>query len=110
MCDSSGAKYAGHPHKTDSKSLPPKTALAAQVCGEEWEDRVALDAGGAAHLTERAQFERIMAAGYLAFDQAPLLQVQGRSRPAGRHTPALPCSSAVQGGRRAGGDMLSYEL
>ena len=82
----------------------PKTALAAQVCGEEWEDRVALDAGGAAHLTERAQFERIMAAGYLAFDQAPLLQVHGQPRPAGRHTPALPCSSAVQGGRRAGGD------
>jgi hypothetical protein len=83
----------------------PKTALAAQVCGEEWEDRVALDAGGAAHLTERAQFERIMAAGYLAFDQAPLLQVHRAwaapsSRPAYARAAMQQCSAGGPQGWR----------
>ena len=38
---------------------------------------MALDPDGASHLTSRTQFDRLVAAGLLAFDQTPLLQIDG---------------------------------
>eukprot|EP01052_Picozoa_sp_SAG31_P020715 SAG31_NODE_1571_length_7851_cov_8.714525_2_plen_233_part_00 len=51
--------------------------LMLAACNEPWEDAVALDKAGATHLTSRSQFEKMMAAGLLAFDQTPLLQIDG---------------------------------
>jgi glutathione S-transferase len=47
------------------------------ACGEPWEDRVALDDAGASHLSTPEQMEKLMGAGLLAFDQTPLLQIDG---------------------------------
>lgn len=51
--------------------------LMMAACGQVWEDKVALDASGTTHISTEAQFEGIAAAGLLAFDQLPLLQIDG---------------------------------
>ena len=51
--------------------------LMMAACGEQWEDRVALDKSGATHLSTPQQMEAMMCAGLLAFDQTPLLQIDG---------------------------------
>lgn len=51
--------------------------LMMAACGQEWEDKVALDPSGATHLSTKAQADDIISAGMLAFDQLPLLQIDG---------------------------------
>jgi hypothetical protein len=49
------------------------------VCGESWENKVALDPSGATYFNDgeqgSLQFDRIAEAGLMAFDQFPLLQI-----------------------------------
>jgi hypothetical protein len=42
------------------------------VCGEPWEDKVALDAGGATHMSSPDQLQKMREAGVLMADQLPL--------------------------------------
>ena len=46
------------------------------VCGESWRDEVYLDEASA-HVTGRAQMDAMQASGALAFDQLPLLRIDG---------------------------------
>lgn len=62
---------------TESHGNAEIVRLMLAACGEEWEDRVALDPDGAAHLTKFEQFDRMCAAGLMCFDQFPLLQIDG---------------------------------
>ena len=47
------------------------------VCGEPWVEQVYMDKDGASHVTERAQMDAMQASGALAFDQLPLLRIDG---------------------------------
>lgn len=51
--------------------------LMMAVCGEKWEDKVALDDTGATHISNAAQFNKLREAGVLMSDQLPLLQIDG---------------------------------
>jgi hypothetical protein len=47
------------------------------ACGEPWENKVALDPSGETYFSGKEQFDRIAEAGLMAFDQFPLLQIDG---------------------------------
>eukprot|EP00812_Abedinium_dasypus_P008965 NODE_2689_length_893_cov_477.059666.p2 GENE.NODE_2689_length_893_cov_477.059666~~NODE_2689_length_893_cov_477.059666.p2 ORF type:complete len:236 (-),score=75.95 NODE_2689_length_893_cov_477.059666:72-779(-) len=51
--------------------------LMMAVCGEEWEDKVVMAGDGASHLTTKEHADTLIAAGRLAFDQFPLLSIDG---------------------------------
>lgn len=51
--------------------------LMLAICGEKWEDKVALDPDGATHMTGPEQLQRLREAGVLMADQLPLLQIDG---------------------------------
>ena len=62
---------------TDSHGNAEIIRLMLAVCGEPWQDKVALDPEGAMYLHRREHFDRMAAAGILAFDQFPLLRIDG---------------------------------
>eukprot|EP00933_Yihiella_yeosuensis_P014577 TRINITY_DN13016_c2_g5_i1.p1 TRINITY_DN13016_c2_g5~~TRINITY_DN13016_c2_g5_i1.p1 ORF type:complete len:267 (+),score=38.26 TRINITY_DN13016_c2_g5_i1:45-803(+) len=62
---------------TESHGNAEIIRLMLAVCGEQWEDKVPLDPNDSPYLCEKEQFDRLAAAGLLAFDQYPLLQIDG---------------------------------
>merc|ERR1712166_1099323 len=62
---------------TDSHGNAEIIRLMLAVCGESFTHQVALEPELAPHLNHAAQFDRMCAAGVLAFDQFPLLQIDG---------------------------------